>query len=200
MTAPPPTQAEAAIAWHRARVPMTEDAYKALSDKAKQDAFTVAGATSLQLIADVQAAIARAIAQGTTLDDFKAAVGPQLTAAWVGTTTRPAARLETIFRTNVQTAYNAGRYAEATDPDTLALRPFWQYDAVVDGRTTGGCKAANGVILPADHPWWQRNLPPRHQRCRSTFHPLTRRQAQAIGVTANPPPISAAPGFGFTPT
>lgn len=198
MTTPPPTRPADAIAWHRARVPMTEEAYKELSAQARQQAMTVAGATSLQLVTDVHEAIARAIESGTGLEEFKAAVGPSLTAAWVGTKTDPPSRLETIFRTTVQTAYNAGRHAEATDPDTLAMRPFWQFDAVVDGRTTSGCKVANGVVLPADHPWWQRNFPPRHFNCRATFHPLTRRQANALGVSS-PPPVIAAEGFGSPP-
>jgi len=97
-------------------------------------------------------------------------------------------------------AYNAGRHAEATDPDTLAMRPYWQFDAVVDGRTTSGCKVANGVVLPADHPWWRQNFPPRHFNCRATFHPLTRRQAAAAGIAPEPPPVSGAEGFGAQPT
>lgn len=141
---------------------MPKDEYDALTDEAKKRAFTVAGTAQLDLIASVQAALDSALEQGTDLEAFKAAVGEKLQSEWVGSKGNPASRLETIFRTNVQSAYNAGRHAEATDPDTLAMRPYWQFDAVVDGRTTSGCKVANGVVLPADHPWWGRNIPPRH--------------------------------------
>lgn len=34
--------------------------------------------------------------------------------------------------------------------------------------------------------------------CRATFHPLTRRQANALGVSS-PPPVIAAEGFGSPP-
>jgi len=179
---------------------MPKDEYDALTDEAKKRAFTVAGTAQLDLIASVQAALDSALEQGTDLEAFKAAVGEKLQSEWVGSKGNPASRLETIFRTNVQSAYNAGRYAEATDPDTLAMRPYWQFDAVVDGRTTSGCKAANGVVLPADHPWWGRNTPPRHFNCRAVFHPLTRRQAAAAGIAPEPPPVSAAEGFGAPPT
>lgn len=141
---------------------MPKDEYDALTDEAKKRAFTVAGTAQLDLIASVQNALASALEQGTDLEAFKAAVGEKLQSEWVGSKGNPASRLETIFRTNVQSAYNAGRHAEATDPDTLAMRPYWQFDAVVDSRTTSICKGANGVVLPASDPWWSRNIPPRH--------------------------------------
>lgn len=195
-----PAKPAEAIAWHRKRLPLTRAAFDALADKARQQAFTIAGAATVQLVTDAQDAIARALRDGTGLDEFKAAVEQSLTAAWVGTKTDPASRLETIFRTTTQSAYNAGRYAQATDPDTARARPYWQFDAVVDGRTTSGCKLANGVVLPSDHPWWQRNIPPRHFSCRATFHPLRASHAQHLGITAHPPAVEADVGFGGPPT
>lgn len=197
---PNPARPVEAIEWHRRRLPLTRAAFDALSAKAKQQAFTVSGAATLQLVVDVQDAIARALRDGTGLDEFKAAVEQSLTAAWVGTPTDPATRLETIFRTTTQSAYNAGRYEQATEPDTAAVRPFWQFDAVVDGRTTSGCKQANGTVLPSDDPWWQRAIPPLHHRCRSTFHPLRKSQAERIGITTRPPSVTAEEGFGQPPT
>jgi SPP1 gp7 family putative phage head morphogenesis protein len=196
---PSPLRPVEAIAWHETRVPMTKQALSLLKASAQKRAFTVAGVANADLIAGVQEALAGALVNGTTLEDFKAAVGAKLEAEWMGTVKNPAARLETIFRTNVQSAYNAGRYAQANDPDTRALRPFWQFDAVTDARTTPGCRAANGTVRPADDPWWSRNLPPRHYQCRATFHPLTRRQAERMGVTEKPPAIKADDGFGGPP-
>jgi uncharacterized protein with gpF-like domain len=124
---------------------MTKAAFDALQASAKKRAFTVAGVANADLVASVQEALAGALTQGTTLEEFKDAMGAKLEAEWKGSVKNPAARLETIFRTNVQSSYNAGRHAQATDPDTLLLRPFWQFDAVTDGRTTPGCRAANGA-------------------------------------------------------
>lgn len=201
MTTPPsPTHPAAALTWLRDRLAMTPEAFAALEAVAKKRAFTVAGATHLDLIASVQTAIESALEQGTTFEDFKASVGDKLKDEWQGSVAAPAARLETIYRTNVQSAYQAGRFAEATQPDTLMLRPFWQFDAVADGRTTPECKRANGVVLAASDPWWSRNLPPLHFNCRSTFHPLRRREAERLGVTVATPPDGAAEGFGGTPT
>lgn len=197
---PSPSRPAQAIDWLKARLPLSEAAAAALDKQARRQAFIVAGAASAQLVADVGEALLRALEDGTTLDDFKAAVGQSLTAAWLGTKTDPPSRLETIFRTVTQSAYNAGRYEQATDPDTLAARPYWQFDAVLDGRTTNGCKRANGVVLPADDPWWSKNLPPRHFNCRATFHPLRASHAERLGVTRKPPAVTAEEGFGGLPT
>lgn len=195
---PPLTPAEA-IAWHEARVPMTKVAFEALTMAARKKAITIAGIAQLDLVAQVQQALSKALSEGTPLEEFKDAVGPQLEAAWGGRVKQPATRLETIFRTNMQASYIAGRYAQATDEDTLKLRPYWQFDATVDGRTTQGCLACNGVVRPASDPWWKKNLPPRHFNCRSTFHPLTKREAERLGITEEPPAVTAAEGFGEPP-
>lgn len=46
-------------------------------------------------------------------------------------------RVATICRTNVQTAYNAGRYAQQSAMHSA--RPYWQYLAVLDERTRPSC-------------------------------------------------------------
>jgi SPP1 gp7 family putative phage head morphogenesis protein len=196
---PPPSKAPAAIAWLKDQVGLSEPAADAFARQTQRQALTIAGAASAQLVADVSDALLRALRDGTTLGDFKASVVQSLTAAWLGTKTDPPSRLETLFRTVTQTAYNAGRYEQATEPDTLAARPYWQFDAVLDGRTTSGCKRANGVVLPADDPWWQRNMPPRHFNCRATFHPLRASHAERLGITRKPPAVVAEEGFGSPP-
>lgn len=110
------------------------------------------------------------------------------------------ARLETIFRTNVQRAYQAGRYEQMTHPVTLKMRPYWLFDAILDGRTTRGCKDANGTLLPAKHPWWDGNYPPRHFRCRSLVRSLRVAEAEKRGITAQPPDVTAQDGFGALPS
>ena len=59
-----------------------------------------------------------------------------------------------IFRTNVQTAYNAGHYEQMSDPAVRQLRPYWQYDAVNDTHTRPSHLAMDGRVYPADSPVW----------------------------------------------
>ena len=189
-----------AVAWFRKRVPLRKESWNALVTEARERAFTVSGVAQLDLVYDVSAAIDDAVAKGTTLDDFKKTIGEKLEAAWGGTVAEPAWRLETIFRTNVQQAYAAGRYNQATDPFILEERPVWMFDAVLDSRTTQVCRECDGTVLPADDPWWKTHLAPLHFNCRSGFLTLTDEQAQSLGgVTKKPTNEKPLDGFGAPP-
>lgn len=196
----PMVSALEAIAWFRARVPITPGRWRRLSAEARRRSFRVAGATRLSLVMDVWRAVERAIAQGLPYEAFEKEVGEKLVAAWGDSVTNPAHRLETIYRNNVQSAYSAGRYAQMTDPDVLRGRPFWMYDALLDNRTSELCRGLNGTILPADHDFWKTRYPPNHHNCRSGVRSLTRQGAERRGgVSAAPPVLQPAPGFRSLP-
>jgi SPP1 gp7 family putative phage head morphogenesis protein len=182
-----------AVAWFRERVPLTSAEWAKLTEEAQARAFTVANVAQLDVVADVWRALDEAIAGGTTFADFKAAVGDKLAAEWGG---EDATRLETIFRTNVQLAYNAGRYDQQTDPAVLEARPFWRYSAVLDSRTSRICGPLHGTTLPADHSWWSHHQPPLHFNCRSTIVSLTPDQAQSFGIATDAPDVEPQDGFG----
>jgi SPP1 gp7 family putative phage head morphogenesis protein len=48
-----------------------------------------------------------------------------------------------------------------------AAYPFWRYSSVLDTSTTKGCRALDGLTMPASDPRWVGYVPPRHWRCRS---------------------------------
>lgn len=180
--------------WFRGRVPMTKEKFAALSAEARRHAFTVAGAANLQMVTDVWKAIGRAVERGDTFDDFKKSVAASLSSAWGG---EKPSRLDTIFRTNVQTAYSHGRWAQMTEPAVLKARPFWRFNAILDSRTTRICRPLEDTILPADDPWWTTHVPPLHFNCRSAIETLTEKQAARDGGPASKPPaVDAAEGFG----
>ena len=192
-----------AIAWHRKRDrALTKKDWLALGERERQQAFTVANVAQLDVIADVHRAIGKALEEGTTLADFKAETKEQLLRAWGGTVKNPAARLETIFRTNVQVAYGAGAYQQALR--ATKTHPFWRLDVVLDGRTSTVCRPVAGIVLPAEDPWWKTNVPPRHFNCRARLTPMRRsaaeraieaRRGQGLPV-APPADAQAQTGFG----
>lgn len=190
-----PVKFEEAIRAIRRRVPMSDEAWELLELAEREFAFTVADVAQLDIVTDVYESITRAVENGTTLEDFKAEVGEKLEAAWGED---DPARVETIFRTNVQSAYNAGRHeaAQAVKQD----RPFWRYECVVDSRTSEICRPCDGVVLEADDPWWRTHYPPLHPNCRCVATTLTREQAEAEGITSTPPRTEAADGFGAAPS
>jgi len=50
--------------------------------------------------------------------------------------------------------------------------PLLQFDAVIDSQTSDTCRPLDGVIKPADDPFWDFYYPPNHFNCRSTVRQL----------------------------
>lgn len=110
-------------------------------------AFTVAGVTRQDLLDDIRAATATAIAEGQSKAQFRQALEDTLKRkGWwgKGEIVNPetgevrkgergsAARLNLIYRQNTQSAYNAGRYRQQAESAKAA--PYWRYMAVMDAR------------------------------------------------------------------
>lgn len=188
-----PSRWRDARAWFQTRRPVLRESAAQTERDARLRAFRVAGITSVNLVTEVHQAIDDALRDGTTLDEFKKRVGAKLAEEWGAPNAR---RVETIFRTNVQSAYNAGRYAEMTRPAVLAVRPFWKFVAILDGRTTATCAPLNGVIRKHDDAFWESHFPPLHFNCRSTVVSLSRGEAERAGGVKEPPKAKA-PGAGF---
>lgn len=177
-------------------MPVPDAEFDKLTAEAKAKAFTVAEVTELDLLTQVWEALDKAVADGTSFEDFKLSVGEQLESAWGG---EGGYRLETVFRTNVQVALNAGRYAQQTNPAVLKRRPIWKFSAIFDRRTTVVCSLANGTTLRSDDPWWDSHQPPLHHNCRSTVIALTEEDA-GDDLTEAPPEMPPSEGFGARPS
>jgi SPP1 gp7 family putative phage head morphogenesis protein len=185
-----------ALRYFRSRVPVVEGAEDAWQAQNEETAWTVAGVADLDLVKDVWKALDRAIENGTTFEDFKANVAQKLTEAWGG---EKPWRLETLFRTSIQTAYSAGRWEQATDPEVAEMRPFFRFIATLDTRTTEICRPLHGTVLPQTDPFWRRNWPPLHFQCRSAVLSITEEDAAGRGVTEKPASVIVPQGFGLTP-
>lgn len=193
---PSPVRFREAVAAWKKRDPMPKKDFDALEADAEEHAFDVAAAAQADLVTDVFEAIESAIANGDTLEDFKDAVGEQLEQSWGGA---DASRLETIFRTNVNTAYNEGRHSVFSAPAVKEARPYWRFDLIDDDRICDICEDCGGVVLPADDPWWEEHLPPLHFNCRCSFNALSDDEAREEGVDEEGPDSDADDGFGTAP-
>ncbi len=190
---PDPDEYEAAIASFRKRVPMPDYAWDALEEEARQYAFKVSGVTQAEMVSEVYEAIDKAIAEGTTLKDFTEQIGATLTEAWGH---EDAFRVETIFRTNVQTAYSAGRTEMYSRPAVKEAAPFLRYDDIDDDRECDTCGDWHGTILAQDDPAWEDHTPPLHFNCRCQLTPLSQDEADEEGVAEEAPDREADDGFG----
>lgn len=131
-------------------------------------AFMVAGAIRADILADLAAAVDKAISQGTTLETFRkdfrkivAEKGWQISPAGQGTKGGEAWRTKVIYKTNLSTSYAAGRFAQLTQ----AGYPFlvYRHGASVEPRIQH--LAWDGLVLPADHPFWKSHCPPNGWGC-----------------------------------
>jgi SPP1 gp7 family putative phage head morphogenesis protein len=87
-------------------------------------------------------------------------------------------RVETIFRTNVQTAYNVGKFKQQKESGAKYL----MYDAVDDSRTRPTHAALDGKVFPADDAIWQKWYPPNGFRCRCTTRGMSEAELKARGL------------------
>ena len=186
-----------AIAWHLSRLVMTDDEVAQLMANARNQAFWIANVAQLRLVQDVFDEISKGLQQGLGYAEFSKAMAGKLARAWGGANP---ARVEVIWRTAIQTAYNAGRWRQMEQPAVKRFRPFRMYDAVLDSRTTPYCRDRDGIVKPADDNWWNTNWPPLHYNCRSGVRSLTPRQAMRKGIAPAGLKIPDAQGsFGNSP-
>lgn len=168
-----PLPFEEAIEAFKGLVPMTADEFYALAQEARAAAFTVTGVMRMDVLVDMHNAIEKAISEGETLADFRNRFDEIMeTRGWAAPKDLAPYRLETVFRNNVQTAYNTGRYNQMKDQKDAF--PFWEYDAVNDADTRPEHAAMDGRVYPVDHPFWDTWYPPNGHRCRCGVNPVHR--------------------------
>lgn len=151
-------------------------------------AFMVAGAATEDLVADFRREVAKALEQGTTLAEFRKQFDTIVERhgwAYNGT---PGWRSRIIYETNLSTAYSAGRYAQMTEPATLAVFPYWQYRHSGSAHPRKQHLAWNGLTLRADDPFWATHYPPNGWRCGCRVEPLSARDLARRGITPGTAP------------
>jgi SPP1 gp7 family putative phage head morphogenesis protein len=188
---------EAAIEAINKRAPVDRETWDALSRLERENAFTVSRVAQADVLQQVLDAVQSAVEHGTDLEQFKDDVYGQLLESWGG---EMPGRLETIFRTNLITAYNEGRHAIISAPTVKRARPYWRFDATMDDRVTDECEELNGTILPADDPFWSSHTPPLHFNCRSILVPLTAEEAGEEGIDDEAPDVEEDEDFGAAPS
>lgn len=154
-----------AIEYLRGKTNVTSQHWTDIWRDAHVRSFMVAGAATDALVGDFRRAVADALEQGTTLRDFRTKFDDIVSRhGWVHNGA-PAWRSRIIYETNLSMAYAAGRYAQQTEPDTLAVYPYWQYVHSGAAHPRLQHQAWNGLVLRADDGFWKTHYPPNGWRC-----------------------------------
>lgn len=169
--------------------------YADMLGDAHDTAFTVAKMMDVDLLSKVRDSLDSALANGQSFGEWRKDIMPTLqSAGWWGQKKKvdpdtgrlvdaqlgSPSRLETIFRTNMQSAYAAGHWQEiAAQADDA---PFLMYDAVDDFRTRPLHASWDRKVLPVAHPWWSTHYPPNGYNCRCGVIQLDAAQLQQLGL------------------
>lgn len=189
---------EEALALFLDRRILTPEAFEQLSDAEKARAFTATRLASDALRQRAFDLLGRAIADGSTVRDFARALADDEMS--LGITPSDASYLRTVFRTGVGGAYSAGRYQQITSDVVRAARPYVQYRATIDGRTTEICSTLNGLVFAQDDPMWPPLAPLNHFNCRAVVTTLRDLPAGVSVTDASTVSVRPAPGFDAPPT
>lgn len=182
---------EEAVSYFDKKVPVTAGVFYDLADHYRALAFTVSGYTEAQIIKKFYDELLDALENGTTMEQFRQSMSGFLERqGYEGLTPFQA---DNIFRTNIQTAYQAGHYEQMTDPDVMRLRPYWQYDAVNDSHTRPSHLAMDGRVFPADSPVWDTWYPPQWVPVPLYRHHAVSQAGQRAGAEGR---NGSAPGCG----
>jgi len=182
-----------AVRAFRSREVLPKDLFEQLSAAAKRRSFTIARLANQELLTAAHAELTRQIelgrdslisGAGPDLRDFRAFVSKRLESA--GWTPANPSHVETIFRTNVMSAYGVGRRKEMTQPDVLRTRPIWQWRSVRDDRSRESHTRPNGVAMPADDAVWNRVFAPAGFNCRCRIVSRSVRWAEARDLRTGP--------------
>ena len=184
-----------AIAYFRARGYEISWNWQEVWQENHTRAFTVAKATSLDVLETIRQELDTAISEGTGERNFIRTLAPRLERlGWWGRqeVTAPDGstqevqlgsirRLKTIYRTNLSTAYASARYKRLLEQTNR--RPYWQYIAIMDGNTRPSHAALHEKVFRWDDPIWQTHFPPNGWGCRCRVIALTETQLKARGLT-----------------
>lgn len=184
-----------AIRYLEQKFPKASWAYTDLLDNAHDRAFVVAKMVDVDLATTVQRSIIDAMQEGKgykawakDIDKVLAKSGwydGQINVDAQGNAKKVATggqhRLETIYRTNVAAAYEAGRQQvifNDRDDDPFG---YVMYSAIMDNRTRPTHKALHGKVMEKSDPAWSSISPPNGYNCRCTIVELTQGQIDRYG-------------------
>jgi len=207
-----------AIAYFRKKLNIPTETWQDIWQEEHDIAFVVAGATKADLLDDLRQAVEKAIAEGTTRDEFRKDFDQIVEKhGWSYKGDRNW-RTDVIYGTNLRVAYAAGRYEQMTEPSVVQARPYWMWMHGDSPHPRPLHKALDGKVFPANSEFWNTMYPPSGWGCRCQAVSLSQRDVDRRGGVVEHPPkvgellettdkdglksivkVDADPGWGYVP-
>lgn len=167
----------------------------------QEHAFALAKTAKIAVVRKVQQILGRATQVGLTLASVEAIVQK------AGPFSR--AYAETVYRTNVSSAYAAGRMQQARDPEIQEVASAFEYSGPLDSDTRQGRPqdggenhaAAIGLVAAFNDPVWEYASPPSGYNCRHALRIVSKFELKRRGLLKGGRVVRFEPsGFGaFAP-
>jgi len=161
-------------------------------------AFTVAKMMDTDLLKSVQDSVDYALDSGLGTEWMDENLIPEMKAkGWWGKTANGVqlgspARLQTIYRTNMQSAYAVGQWDAIQE--AKEVMPYLMYDAVDDFRTRPEHAAMDEIVRPVDDGFWSSHYPPNGFNCRCSVIQLSAEDLKEYGLKQTPMSAIMKPG------
>lgn len=189
-----PLPLQEALDYFSGLMPVDADEYKKLEQELRAKYFTISRVEGREMVEKIKGYVQEAMEQGQPLEEFKRntdqlfeRMGMDQADPW---------HMETVFRTNVQTAYGAGHWEKLNDPLLADMFPYYRYSAVWDSQTRDTHRAMHGFIARRDDPIWNEWWPPNGFRCRCGVVAINKYRAAREGIKPSAP-AKVEPDQGF---
>jgi len=180
------------------RTPEVAPGWEATAEVYTRHGFACARSTDVAVTERVREVIERTVRDGSV-------VNPRKVIAELGDWKRSYA--DTVYETNVRTAYTAGMFSRMADPAVARVLLGMRFVSAQLVTSRPNHVAAHGLTAPTDSHLWETFSPPMGYRCQCAIREISIFEAKRAGLideagrlkTVLPPNFAAAhpdPGFG----
>ncbi|MFN3879808.1 MAG: PBECR2 nuclease fold domain-containing protein [Nitrincola lacisaponensis] len=170
-----------AIDYFNQKLPLPANGWQDVYGQQHDHAFMVAGANRMAIVEGFANAVQAAIAGGETVQDFRKRFDEIVQKQGWDYNGSRGWRSRLIYETNIRQAYNAGREAQMNDPDFKERHPYMEYRHSGAENYRPEHLAWDGLVLPADDPWWDVHSPSNGYGCKCKKFPRSRRWLERTG-------------------
>jgi SPP1 gp7 family putative phage head morphogenesis protein len=175
-------------------MPVEMEQYRKLEEELKPKYFTISRVEGEDIVTKIKGFIEESLEKGTPFQEFRKNVDELFERLGFGPS--DPWHLETVFRTNIQTAYNAGNWEKMQEPEFVDMFPYYRYSSVLDSQTRPAHRAMHGFIAHRDDPIWEQWWPPNGYRCRCGVIAINKYRAKREGIKVSKP-MDLLPDKGF---
>ena len=161
-------------------------------DLPRAKAFTIAGATKVDLLNDLQEDIAQALENGESISNFRKRFDSTVQKHGWTYKGKRGWRTRVIYDNNLRSSHMAGRWEQIQR--TKKSRPYIVYYTVGDRKVRPEHRAWHQTTLPVDHPFWDTHYPPNGWGCRCYIISANDALLKRLGLT----PAEQAPALKET--